>query len=303
MRVFMAGLFASGWHRGSNMYQRMLDIEKETHATYPNLLESYHYLCNPRKLQTFRADPGGRKMFLDSGAFSAFTKGVEIDIVKFCDYIKENQDVIEVVSVLDGIGDPKKTLENQNRMHDLGVDALPCFHYGEPEEYLDYYVENYEYITLGGMVPVSTPQLKLWLDRIWKDHLTNPDGTAKIRVHGFGLTVVDLMKRYPWYSVDSSSWVQIASNGGILHSENFKVISISKDSPNRKVENQHWSTLAPLIQSHIKDYVDGEGFDFDRMTHEFTSRWAYNCYSFHKLQEVVNSAGTPVLKIEQQRLF
>ena len=81
---------------------------------------------------------------------------------EYCRYIQKNEDIIEKVdgmtcaSVLDGIGDPLKTYQNQKAMEGMGVVPLPCFHYGEDERYLDYYAANYPYITIGGMVPIST---------------------------------------------------------------------------------------------------------------------------------------------------
>ena len=126
-------------------------------------------------------------MFLDSGAFSAFTLGKVIDLPAYVDYCKRNADIIEFASVLDGIGDPLLTFKNQKAMEKLGVTPLPCFHYGEDERYLEYYIKNYDYITIGGMVPIATPQLFHWLDRIWAKYLVDGARRAKIKVHGFGL--------------------------------------------------------------------------------------------------------------------
>src|SRR5690606_10362350 len=126
---------------------------------------------------------------------------------QYCKYVLKNNDIFEVVSVLDAIGDPDKTYHNLKYMEQHSIPALPCFHYGEDEAVIEFYANEYDYITLGGMVPISPQQLKIWLDRIWGRYLTNEDGTPKVRVHGFGMTSVPLMARYPWYSVDSSSWV------------------------------------------------------------------------------------------------
>ena len=53
------------------------------------------------------------------------------------------------------------------------------------------------YIGLGGMVRQPTKLLRTWLDRMFADYLTNPDHTPKVKVHGFGLTNLDLLFRYP----------------------------------------------------------------------------------------------------------
>lgn len=157
----------------------------------------------------------GLNIFLDSGAFSAWSKGVKIDIMDYIKFIKENKKYISVYSVLDSIGDAKSTLRNQRIMERNGLKPLPCFHYGEDVSYLKMYLKKYNYISLGGMVPVSSKDLVVWLDRIFSKHICGPDGMPKVKVHGFGMSSLRLMKRYPWYSVDSTSWV-LASRFGVV---------------------------------------------------------------------------------------
>lgn len=138
-------------------------------------------------------------LFLDSGAFSAFTKGVTIDIQEYISFIKENQDVIETYANLDVIGDPVGTLDNQKIMEEAGLNPLPCFHYGEDLAYLKHYLSKYDYLALGGMVPISTNDLIPWLDTLFGDYICDKQGLPKIKIHGFGLTSLKLMLRYPWY--------------------------------------------------------------------------------------------------------
>lgn len=301
MKLYLAGLYTSNFTLQSQQFLRCDDSEKKARAGVKYFLESYHYINRPAFVERIRTDRV--KVFLDSGAFSAFTKGVEVDLPAYCDYIKENMDIIEVIdgalcaSVLDGIGDPYKTYVNQKAMEKLGVKPLPCFHYGEPEEYLDYYVQNYSYITLGGMVPISTPQLRLWLDRIWERHLTDKNGKPLLKVHGFGLTVVDLMKRYPWYSVDSSSWVQIAANGNIMI-PNKGTLAVSSSSPNRKVAGQHLDNLPELVREGAAKILLDQGFDIERMRTEYISRWAYNCFAFTELNNQINHTDSSFLRAQ-----
>lgn len=287
MKLYLAGIYTANFKIGGSLYNRLTENEKRQRESATNLLESYHYIHRQTFVDSIRAD--GRKVFLDSGAFSAFTKGVEVDLPKYCDYIKRNKDIIEHVdgtllaSVLDGIGDPLKTWQNQLAMEQLGVRPLPCFHYGEDERYLEWYIANYDYITLGGMVPISTPQLKLWLDRIWEKYLTDGSGRPRIKVHGFGLTTVSLMERYPWYSVDSSSWVQMARVGGMLLMPEARVINVSNQSPQRRVEGQHIDTLTPLQRQAVEQKLAACGVDTERMREAYLSRWCYNIWAFDQL--------------------
>jgi hypothetical protein len=293
MKLYVAGAYAANFGKSGNIIARLTENEKAQRLQVKHLLESYHYVHRKSYVEKMRKDKV--QVFLDSGAFSAFTMGVNVDIKAYCRYVLENEDIIEKVgnsvcaSVLDGIGDPLKTYENQKEMERLGVRALPCFHYGEDERYLDYYVANYEYITLGGMVPISTPQLYHWLDRIWEKHLTDGAGRPKVRVHGFGLTTMPLVERYPWFSVDSSSWVQVARVGGMMLYPEARVLSVSDQSPSRRVEGQHIDTLPEIQRIEIERRLTDMGVDVKRMRETYLSRWAYNIMTFSKLGDLYDS--------------
>lgn len=299
MKVYIAGLYTSNFHKGSTYYEKLTDQERLGHDMCVDRLESYHYIGKQTYVDRIRAQ--GDRVFLDSGAFSAFTLGKQIDLPAYCDYIHRNADIIDMASVLDGIGDPLKTYQNQMAMEALGTNPLPCFHYGEDERYLEYYIANYEYITIGGMVPISTPQLILWLDRIWAKYLTDGSGRARLKVHGFGLTSVPLMTRYPWFSVDSSSWIQLAAHGNVFIPK-FGQFAISARSPNVKVEGQHVDTLAPIIREELEKEIIRTGYDPQRFRDMNYPRWAYNVYAYTELGRMMTDLEKPFV-INQEELF
>lgn len=153
-------------------------------------------------------------LFLDSGAYSAFRKNEIIDPLPYVNFIKEYKDNLFVYAGIDVIGDPVKTWENQKLLESEDLKPLPCFHFGEPFKWLHRYVAKYQYIALGGIVPIAQDkkQLFTYLDTCWEIiQKENPN----LKVHGFGLTNENLMERYPWYSVDSSSAHVMARYGGI----------------------------------------------------------------------------------------
>lgn len=299
MKIYLAGLYTSNFGTSESAYSKLTDVEKHWRNTVAYYLESYHYIHKETFVKKIRKD--NVRVFLDSGAFSAFTKGVKVDLPRYCNWIKEHEDFIDFASVLDSIGDAQGTFENQVAMEKLGVTPLPCFHYGEDLRYLEYYVDNYEYITLGGMVPISSPQLVLWLDDLWQNYLTDSNGHPKLKVHGFGLTSVPLMERYPWYSVDSSSWVQIAANGGIFHPD-VGVIAISDRSPARKMAGQHYDTLPKIQQEALKLKIEESGYEVERLRTVYQARWSYNCWSFTELSRRY-SEGEPTFIRDQIGLF
>jgi len=271
------------FREGSRVFERLDEREKQAVRDVQHILDSYHYVGNDRLVNRIRE--AGKRIFLDSGAFSAFTQGVKMDLPKYCKYILDNRDIIEEVdgcllaSVLDAIGDADETWRNQNRMEQFGVRPLPCFHYGEPVEVLEYYIANYEYITIGGMVPISSPQLQIWLDRIWGQHLTKPDGSPKLKVHGFGLTSVPLMARYPWYSVDSSSWVQLGGMGNLFIPQ-FGTIAISDQAPQLKEAGKHIDNLPGPQREAVVEVIEGMGFDLERLRTLHLSRKTFNMVTY-----------------------
>lgn len=259
---------------------------------YPWYLESYHYIGHNERFAMMIRDNQKivprHKIFLDSGAFSMFTQGIDVDIPAYVDYIKTHGDIIEAASVLDGIGDPKLTFENQKILEDSGVEVLPCFHYGEPIEYLEYYIKHYDYITLGGMVPISTPDLRKWLDYIWEHYLTDEHGWPILKVHGFGLTSLSLMERYPWFSVDSTSWVLTGRYGSIFFPTDDRPdgkMIMSDMSPARKDMDRHYDTLSPPEREAVDQVIGSYGYDPEELRSIYWKRDLWNVDFFHRITD------------------
>ena len=156
-------------------------------------------------------------LFMDSGAFSVFSSGSVIDIYQYIDFIKEHKEVITVYANLDVIGDAEATWRNQEIMEKHGLSPLPIYHLGDDSKYLDRCLD-YDYMGVGGLAgrKASHTQRRFFLDRCF-NKLCDPDGMPKIRVHGFGMTFVVLMRRYPWYSVDSKSWLDYSTYGHVIY--------------------------------------------------------------------------------------
>jgi hypothetical protein len=170
-----------------------------------NILKSYYYIANglcPEyyKMVEWMEDKRKVKLFLDSGAFSAFTQKASIDILDYIKFIKEHEKYLEVYANLDVIGDAKGTFKNQKIMEEHGLRPMPAYHFGEPWKYLHYYVENYDYIAIGGVAQLgASPALSKWLDDCFNIICDQPSRLPRVKVHGFAVTSLRLMLRYPWY--------------------------------------------------------------------------------------------------------
>jgi hypothetical protein len=229
---------------------------------YPHVLESFYYVNTIGKLKTIRGNK--QKIFLDSGAYSAFTQGARISLPQYASFIQKNADIIEIASSLDVIGEGNEQQSYNNfkeleRLLGRGR-VLPVHHARDDDRWLRRYLdEGYDYIALGGMVRETTPALRLWLDNVWHYFLTNPDGTARVKVHGFGLTTRALMFGYPWWSVDSTSWVSTSNFGGMLMAftqadgsiKDVKIDFSEKSSARYKLNGWHFYNLPPDDQEAV----------------------------------------------------
>lgn len=304
MHLYCAGIYTANIARGSNVYGlKLTDRERAGIDAVDYYLESYHYINDNLIPDRIRAN--GIKIFLDSGAYTAYTKGHEIDLPTYCNWIRHNQDIIEtqdgvaMIAVLDKINDALGTYQNQKWMESLGVQPIPCFHYGEDERYLEWYMQHYDYVSIGGMAFVAKPQLEMWLDRIWGQYLCDRSGRPQIKVHGFAMTNPNLMIRYPWHSVDSSSWVQISAHGNIFL--NNKPLNCSSDSPMRKRPNQHLDTFAPIITDHIDQQIVAKGYDPERIRDITYARWAYCAEAYTQFGNALSKDR--IFTLHQPELF
>ena len=305
MHLYIASVTSTGLVKGMTTYEKLNEIEKQISDTIPNTLESYHYVHTPRLVNALRNNKS--EVFLDSGAFSAFTLGTEINIDDYCTYCQVNDDIIKkddgvlMASVLDGIGDAQKTLDHQAYMEKKGVRPLPCFHFGEDPAYLEYYIERYEYITIGGMVGRSGVALRNWLDNIWQNYLVDGSGRPRLKVHAFGITSVDIMGRYPWYSVDSSTWAQAGAFGDVVV-EGLGRFAVSSMSPNKRMIGQHLCNYTEPERKVIIDKLEQMGFNEERLGESAYSRFMLNIKSFNDIAKTITA--NPDYKFQQtQGLF
>lgn len=164
------------------------------------ILTSYYSASEEKIIRLAGAFPD---VFLDSGAFSAYTAGRKINIDDLITFIKKHR--IGTYAGLDVIGDAGATKTNIEYMRNNGLKhVIPTFHYGEDQTYLKSYCENFEYVAIGGLVPIRLKKriLQRFLDNCFHTISKHPD----VKIHGFGVGSKWIVGRYPFYSVDSTTW-------------------------------------------------------------------------------------------------
>lgn len=177
------------------------------------------------------------KTFVDSGAFSAWTKGVELDVDDYINFINSYGEHLEVFASVDNIPgrfDRRPTLEERKASPELTWEnylymrerinykekLLPTFHLGEDFKALQHMLNTkldgkyIPYIALGGTVGMSIPNKKKWYSTVFK--VIKQSNNPNVKIHAFGMTSFDILEAYPFYSADSTSWRMTAVYGFIL---------------------------------------------------------------------------------------
>jgi hypothetical protein len=226
-------------------------------------------------------------LILDSGAFSAWMKQSEINLDEYIQFCLENLDVISYVVNLDVIPgkfgqknlppeeierSASKGYENYLYMINHGIPKeklIHVFHQGESFKWLKKMIREIPYIGLSPANDRTTPEKMMWLDNCMPI-VTDSSGLPIVKFHGFAVTSLRLMLRYPWYSVDSTSWVMTGRMGSVLVPkfrqgrydymiDPFKV-AVSDRSPNNKEAGKHFRTFAPVEQEIIQQYLAHKGY-------------------------------------------
>lgn len=144
-----------------------------------------------------------KPLILDSGAFSIATGKSKHTLDDYIKFVYEHKDKCEWYANLDVIGDADGTWANQKEMEKQGLKPIPSFHFGSDYKILNKYKEQYDFLGLGGLVPYAKQKKKLYL------HLDKCFSIIKdeVKTHGWGMTGAETLRRYPFYSVDSTAWL------------------------------------------------------------------------------------------------
>lgn len=169
----------------------------------PRLLCSYWYFKN-KPLAEFCEELGYTpEILLDSGAYTAYTKGKNVNLLDYIAYIKANAGHIARYISLDVIGDHRMTLLIYNFMRQSGLVPLPVLHYGEEA----LYGYNLPGLALGGTVPVrDKSEVAKWCERVKK-------GNPTTDLHLLGSCSKKILQSGALSSCDASTWYIQAVNG------------------------------------------------------------------------------------------
>lgn len=276
---------------------------------------------NDRKLGQrwldYNRDVAPRKIFVDSGAYSAHTKGRELDVDEYIQYVNSNKGSYQAIAQVDTIpgefGKPKTRqqlkeapeLSWQNYLYMrpkvIDVDCLlPIFHQGEDfkhlQRILDWTDENGRHIPYIGISPsndVATKHKDPWFSMCFK--LIKQSSNPHVKTHAFGMTSLPLLEKYPFYSADSTAWIMTSANGSIFTPWGTVTVSdVQQDNP------KHIRWLSKNKIQVIEQQLDRYNLTLDDCRQDYKARGIYNAMYLMDWAKNYKFKGNNVY---QKRLF
>lgn len=156
-------------------------------------------------------------LMLDSGAFSAWQSGKEVDMGAYIRFLQRYKDYLFSYVNMDtppgGVQntepeDAARTSDyNLQKMLDAGVSPMPVFHQFEDWKWLYKMVrDGHRYIGISSRLTLPINQRVRFLNDVFA-RLCDEKGRVCVRTHGFGMGALELARDYPFYTVDSTSWI------------------------------------------------------------------------------------------------
>lgn len=190
------------------------------------------------------------------------TKGSEFrsychDYAKFILHMRE-RDPEMMFANIDAIGNPDLTWDIQMFFEkEYGIQPVPIVHCNTPMGYVDRYLEagRYDLMGVGGSAQnLSKAYYLSWADKFFL-HIC-PESNKRmpvIRTHGFAMTSWSLLCRYPWWSVDSATWVKMSAYG-MLYVPRYRKGKFSYDTPPMMFNFSSRSPAQKKAQQHYLNF-------------------------------------------------
>lgn len=235
------------------------------------------------------------KLFVDSSAYSAHTRGAVVNIDDYIEYLNANVGIFDAIAELDVIpGEfqkpktyeqlttaPQQSWDNYLYMRERIIDKnnlLPIFHMGEDFKWLhlmlDTTFENDKHIPYIGISPAndSTTKYKdIWMEQVFK--IIKDSKNPNVKTHAFGMTVLEQLERHPFYSADSTSPIITGAMGNVYSKKG--VISLAEK--NGGIEAFY--RLPNQVQFEVRKILEetGSGFTVEALAEDYKARAIYNC--------------------------
>jgi len=203
-----------------------------------NLLLSYAFHADT-DLRRVRTSLVCGRLLIDSGAFTAHTKGRRIELADYAAFLERWRGCWDHAITLDVIGDPAGTRRNTRALHARGLPVMPVFTPGDTVAEFEAMVRDSSYVAAGGLVGMARA-LQVRRVRALQRRAADLGGG----VHALGVGSMTSLRAALPYSADASTVSGAFKFGKIVYFDG------------RTVQNTGVSDVARLRRDHriIRDH-------------------------------------------------
>ena len=254
------------------------------------------------------------KLFIDSGAYTVYTRGIELDVDAYIDYINsidEHLTIFAQVDTIPGVHGQPKTKEQILKAPELSWEnycymreqvkspdkLLPIFHRREDWKYLHQMLEttfdnkHIPYIGLAATTDSSTKEKEIWFEECF--NIIAKSSNPNVKTHAFGMTSLKLLERYPFTSADSTSWIMEGANGNIMTPYGRITVSDSQAHLKSHISNN-------IAEKELRKYLQSIGIELELAKKDYKYRMLANLIYLKNWSDNYVYKGS---KIKRNKLF
>jgi hypothetical protein len=206
-----------------------------------NLLLSYAFHADTNLRQVRNRLVCGR-LLIDSGAFTAWSKGRPISLDAYAEYLETWRGCWDHAVTLDVIGNGRETAKNTRKLHAKGLPVMPVFTRGDKLREFDAMVQENGYVCVGGLVGLPVPAQKARVKMLQRRAQDQGGG-----IHALGIGSVAVLRDAMPYSSDSSTVSGAFQFGKVIYFNGKDVVAVY---PNKPADRAKMLRDAKLIRGH-----------------------------------------------------
>lgn len=196
--------------------------------------------------------------------------------VKYLKAMYGRKDTFDFYVGIDSIKQCKIIYEDFKELESTGVRPIPVYHGDAPIDWVQRYIdEGHRIIGIGLDRLGKSNKFRL---RQYYSHVLNYCEKRGVKCHGFAVTG-DLMFEFPFYSVDSTSWVKAAAYGKIIDwradKHRVALIHVSNESKGKLLMTSLGKVPKQSFRE-LRERTEALGFDLELLQRSFHYRCLYN---------------------------
>lgn len=225
------------------------------------LLESFAYIDKHKEdLELIKK----HDLLIDSGAFTFIYSNKNKLKIDWDEYIEKYIQFIVEHDIKNFFELDIESIVGMDKMHELryklekltNKQSIPVFHKERGKDYWLRMVQEYDYVAIGGITSNASTLFKIlpWFLKTAKEH--------NCKVHGLGFTRMKFLHEMPFYSVDSTTWLNAGKYGEIHH---FNGRVIKKLHPSKMGKRTKEGVIFKMKMHNMREWIKFQKYAYKNL--------------------------------------